>query len=52
LKLADNAVGAKNFEEAYRYFSQILEEDLENPYAILGKGFSAGCLVEYVEASP
>jgi tetratricopeptide (TPR) repeat protein len=42
LKLADAAVGAKNFEEAHHYFTRVLEQQPDNATAWIGKGLAAG----------
>lgn len=42
--LATFAIEAKNFEEAYKYFTQIIEHDPENKLAWFGKGYAAGML--------
>lgn len=44
LSLASAAEDAKNYEEAYRYYSQVLEEDASISIAWIGKGVSAGWL--------
>jgi tetratricopeptide (TPR) repeat protein len=44
LKLAKIAENGFNYEEAYKYYSQVLENDPENILAWFGKGFSAGML--------
>ena len=42
LAVANMALDANNFPEAYSYFTQILEEDPENHLALLGKGYAIG----------
>jgi tetratricopeptide (TPR) repeat protein len=44
LSLAQNAEENQNFEEGYRYYSQILEKETGNASAWLGKGRCAGWL--------
>jgi len=44
LNLAKTAYTSKNYDEAYSYYTKILEEDVENYQAWLGKGESAGWL--------
>ena len=44
LLLAQNAEDNQNFEEGYRYYSQVLEKDTGNPSAWLGKGRCAAWL--------
>jgi tetratricopeptide (TPR) repeat protein len=44
LLLAQNAEENQNFEEGYRYYSQILEKETGNASAWLGKGRCAGWL--------
>ena len=44
LSLAKEAEFIKNFEDAYKYYSQILEHNFENRESWLGKGISAGML--------
>jgi len=44
LKLAREAEKVGNYQEAYNYFSLILEKDSENRYGWLGKAFSTGRL--------
>jgi hypothetical protein len=41
LSLAESANESKNFEEAYGYFNRVIELDIENPTAWLGKGLAA-----------
>ena len=47
LILAKEAEKGKNFEEAYRYYTIILEQDPDNNVAWLGKGFTAGMQSTY-----
>lgn len=44
LKLASTAEKSGNFKEAYDYFTKVLEFELGNSTALLGKGISAGYL--------
>jgi len=44
LTLAVAAENAKNYEEAFKYYSQVLEQDSNIPVAWIGKGISAGWL--------
>jgi tetratricopeptide (TPR) repeat protein len=44
LSLAQNAEENQNFEEGYRYYSQLLEKEMGNASAWLGKGRCAGWL--------
>lgn len=47
LKLAIEAEKGKNYNEAYRYYTRILEHDPEYSLAWLGKGFAAGMLSSF-----
>jgi len=47
LALAERAIDAENFSEAYRYASLILEEDPFLRKALLVKGFAAGMCTTY-----
>ena len=44
LELAVTATKAGNYQEAYDYYSKVLENDIKNPEAWFGKGRSAGWL--------
>lgn len=44
LSLAVTATKAGNYQEAYNYYSKVLEIDIKNPEAWFGKGRSAGWL--------
>lgn len=44
ISLARVALEAKNYSEAYKYFSQIVEQEPENTEAWLGRGYSAGMM--------
>lgn len=44
LTLANTAKEAENYDEAYKYYSQVLEQDITISVAWLGKGISAGWL--------
>ncbi|MBO6621907.1 MAG: hypothetical protein JJ892_08785 [Balneola sp.] len=46
LELANTAYESKNFDQAYEYYSKILEQDLNNVKAWIGKGLSSGYLSE------
>lgn len=45
-KLAETAYQAGNHEQAYEYYTKILEDDPENTTAWLRKGICAGWLSE------
>ena len=45
--LAKTAENGNNFEEAYKYYTMILEQDPEHSEAWLGKGYSAGMLATF-----
>lgn len=42
--LAKDALDGKNYDEAYRYYTQVLEQNPNDSDAWLGKGYSAGLL--------
>jgi len=44
LKLAETAINAGNTQEAYDYYSKVLEIDIKNPKAWFGKAKAAGWL--------
>ena len=45
--LANSALNARNYSEAYGYFSKIIEHDPTNYDAWIGKGFAAGMLTTW-----
>jgi len=49
LSLAKNAFEAKNFKEAFELYTRVLEVDLNNHEAWLGKGLSAGWMSTLAE---
>jgi tetratricopeptide (TPR) repeat protein len=49
LKLAVTANKAGNYQEAYRYYSKVLEYDINNPEAWFGKARAAGWLSTFAD---
>lgn len=49
LQLAATAIGAKNYQEAYDYYSKVLEVDINNSEAWFGRATAAGRLATFAE---
>jgi len=51
ITMADISFEGKNFQDAYKKYSQIIEDDINNTHAWIGKGLSAGFLSDSTKSN-